>query len=391
MRRSPEAVEKKPLARRSDFFIFAGEPSGDERGAEIIKELLFCNPHLRVSGVGGPKMRCLKMECVLPMEAFSVMGFVDVFLSLPRLIFNFFFVKRSILKKNPATVLLIDYPGLNLRLARSLRRSRFQGKICHYVCPSVWAWGKGRIPLMAKNLDLLLTILPFEELLFAKTSLSVRYVGHPLVSKIPDRIKANEDKRLLGIFPGSRKKEIDRNLKKQLMAAKRLLTLDPHLQVALSVASERFLPNMQKSCQEIGIEPRFVPELQTYDLMDSCHLALATSGTVTLELALHGVPTVVTYGLSLLDLFIAKKLFRISLPFYCLVNILAEKEIFPELIGPYFTVAVLFEKAASLLKRSAERALCLEECLRMRELLTDKDAGKEACSALLNLTKKTEK
>jgi len=108
-------------------------------------------------------------------------------------------------------------------------------------------------------------------------------------------------------------------------------------------------------------------------------------------LARDGVPTVVTYGLSLLDLFIAKKLFRISLPFYCLVNILAEKEIFPELIGPYFTVAVLFEKAASLLKRSAERALCLKECLRMRELLTDKDAGKEACLALLNLTKKTEK
>ena len=232
-----------------DLFLFAGEPSGDLHGEEIIKALLEKDPSLKIIGVGGPKMRSRPFESILPMEEFQVMGFVDVFLALPKLIRQFHLVKRTILERKPNKVVLIDYPGFNLRLARSLRKSGFKGKICHYICPSVWAWGKKRIPLMVQNLDMLLSILPFEEKIFAHTPLLVRYVGNPLINHIeshtPSPLSELGDTKVLGIFPGSRTKEIERNLAQQLHCARRLLTLDPELKVALSVSHHRFCTRMQ--------------------------------------------------------------------------------------------------------------------------------------------------
>lgn len=372
-----------------DLFLFAGEPSGDLHGDELLKALLQNNPGLKIIGVGGPKMRNHPFEVILPMEAFQVMGFVDVFLSLPKLIRQFYFVKRTILERQPKKVVLIDYPGFNLRLARSLRTSGFKGKICHYICPSVWAWGKKRIPLMAEHLDLLLSILPFEAKIFAQTPLQVCYIGNPLVNHIeshePTPLPELGEGKVLGIFPGSRTKEIDRNLKMQLYCARRLLTLDPTLTVALSVSHPRFCSRMQQICSEAGISPHFIPHDYTYDLMHRCHLALATSGTVTLELALHGVPTVVTYGISTLDLIIAKHILRIILPYYCLVNIIANQEIFPELIGPNLKDDSLFEKASLFLTDRTRRNAALQACASIRELLSRKNASHEAAKAIASL------
>ena len=372
-----------------DIFLFAGEPSGDLHGEELLKALLEKDPTLKIIGVGGPKMRKLPFETILPMEAFQVMGFVDVFLALPKLIRQFHLVKQTLLQRNPKKVILIDYPGFNLRLARSLRKNGFKGKICHFICPSVWAWGKKRIPLMAQNLDMLLSILPFEKEIFARTTLPVHYVGNPLVDHIESHqqnaLPELGDAKVLGIFPGSRTKEIERNLKKQLLCARRLLTLDPKLKVALSISHPRFCSRMQQICLSVGIAPQFIPHDYAYDLMSRCHLALATSGTVTLELALHHVPTVVTYGISPLDLIIAKHILRIILPFYCLVNIIANKEVFPELIGPNLRPDALFEKAALFLSNPSARDTCTQACAAIEELLTHKNASKEAAEAILAL------
>ena len=374
---------------KPDLFLFAGEPSGDLHGEEILKALLEKDPSLKIIGVGGPKMRQFPFETILQMEEFQVMGFVDVFLSLPKLIRQFHLVKRTILERNPKKVVLIDYPGFNLRLARSLRKSGFKGKICHFICPSVWAWGKKRIPLMAQNLDMLLSILPFEKEIFAHTSLPVHYVGNPLVGHIeshpPSPLTELGNAQILGIFPGSRTQEIERNLKKQLHCARRLLTLDPKLKIALSVSHPKFCTRIQQICSEIGIAPQFIPHAYTYDLMSRCHLALATSGTVTLELALHHVPTVVTYGISSLDLIIAKHILHIILPFYCLVNIIANKEVFPELIGPNLTDNALFEKASLFLSNPSTRETCKKACADIQELLTHKNAAKEAAEEILAL------
>lgn len=225
-----------------DLFIFAGEQSGDLHGEKLLLALREKRPDLIVSGVGGPRMRAVGIDCILPMEEFQVMGFIDVFRSLPKLLRQFHFVARSILKLNPKAVVTIDYPGFNLRMARHLRKKGYKGKLIHFICPSVWAWGKKRIPLMANNLDLLLSILPFEKQLFKETLLQVVFVGHPLVERLKHypykELSLPREKKILALFPGSRRKEIERNLPLQIQVCKALMQEHPEIHVAISVAGE---------------------------------------------------------------------------------------------------------------------------------------------------------
>ena len=371
----------------SDLFVFAGEVSGDLHGEEVLRSLKELSPSLRVVGVGGPRMRSVGMECVMPMEEFQVMGFVDVFFALPKLMKKFYALSRTILEMQPKAVLFIDYPGFNLRLATHLRKKGFQGKICHYISPSVWAWGKKRIPLMAKTLDLLMTIFPFEAPLFSQTALDVQYVGHPLVSRIAhykyQDIFLPKEKRLISLFPGSRKKEILRNLSFQLQAAKTLKEKYPDLLFAISVSQEQFIPLIEQKAKELGIEsPLLVGSDKTYELMRASHAAIAKSGTVTLELALHQIPTVVTYAISPLDLLIARDLLRIRLSYYSLPNLILNEEVFPELFGPNFTLERLITSLEPLLSSEA-RERCLEKCKEVCQKLQTKEASQEV-AALLN-------
>jgi lipid-A-disaccharide synthase len=367
-----------------DLFIFAGEKSADIHGERLLLALKKKFPDLSVAGVGGPKMRAVGMQSILKMEDFQVMGFIDVFLSLPSLIRHFYTISRAIEQLNPKLVLTIDYPGFNLRLHRHLRKKGFKGKICHYICPSVWAWGKKRIPLMVQNLDLLLTILPFEKKLFENTSLPVAYVGNPLVEKIRSyaykSIDLSKGKPIVAIFPGSRKKEIQRNLKIQLQVCKTLNAFH----IAISLSDPRFAPLITSILQSQGISEdsiSIIPPEHTYELMRAAHFAIAKSGTVTLELALHRVPTVVVYGISALDLFIAKDLLQIRLPYYCLVNIIAGKEVFAELIGPHFTRDSLLAEVETVLK-PARYAACQKECDEVIALLGEKNTPIEATEQL---------
>ena len=374
-----------------DFFIVAGEASGDAQGAKLIEELLSRNPNLRIAAVAGPRMRALEIEAPFRMEDLQVMGFIDVFLALPKLIKQFKAIREKILELNPKAVLFIDYPGFNLRLQESLRKRGFQGKLIQFVCPSVWAWGKKRIPKMAKNLDLLLTLFPFEGKCFEKTALPVRFVGHPLAAAVaafePDpsfrkRGGFGEKDRILGLFPGSRKKEIERNLPLQIETAKRLAGQDPRLRIAVSCAS----PEREAEIRRLigGNIPLILPQ-DSYNLMRSSHFAIATSGTVTLELALHGTPTVVNYAIKPLDLFIAQKIFRIDLPFYCIVNILLSKPVFPELFGPFFNPDQLFFWAEKIGFDLETREACKKGCLEVRKSLEIKDSKRESAEALLSM------
>jgi lipid-A-disaccharide synthase len=371
-----------------DLFIFAGEPSGDLHGEALLESLFQENSHLRILGVGGPRMRKQNpFKCVLPMEEFQVMGFVDVFLALPKLIYHFYSLANLILKTKPEKVLFIDYPGFNLRLERHLRKKGFQGKIIHYICPSVWAHGKGRIALLEKNLDLLLTIFPFEKKLFSE-KFNVEYVGHPLVSRIEkdssEILPWAKDKTVISLFPGSRKKEILLNFPLQLKALKKILS--DKIIGAVSVSQEAYLPLLETCIEKENLQGliKLVPSSQTYSLMKSSYMAIAKSGTVTLELALHQVPTVVTYGIAPLDLFILQHVLKILIPFYCIVNIVAGKEVFKELIGPALTEKALLQEVENLLSLSyheQKKDLCLE----VLKLLGKKKASRESARFVLSL------
>lgn len=355
-----------------DIFISACEPSGDLHGSELIDMLLEDNPHLKISSIAGPKMRQKNTYCLFPMEKLAVMGFFDILYFLPKILLYFFRIRRFILKKKPKVCVFIDYPEFHLQLQKSLRKKGFKGKLIQYVCPSVWAWRKKRIQTMEKNLDHLLTIFPFEKRYFASTKLSVNYVGHPIIhSKTSKKIVKKDTQKSLfvGIFPGSRKKEIERNLPLQWQT---LSKFKENVEFAVSIANQDSEKVIDRIIKEQGCKVRKIYPKEISSFMNSIDLAVATSGTVTLELALYRVPTIVTFAVPLLDLLLIQKILKIDLPFYCIVNILSKRAVFPELFGPNFTRSKLLYYFEEYLHSEEKRKLCREECALIEKSLHKK-------------------
>ncbi len=337
----------------TDLFMVAGEVSGDRLGATILSDL----QGFDVVGIGGKEMRSHGLFPTTFMEELQVMGFIDVIKHLPRLIKIFRKTVRTILDLNPKVVVTIDYPGFNLRLAKALRKHGYTGKICHVVCPSVWAWGKKRIKTLAETTDLLLTLLPFEKPLFKETKLHVEYIGHPLASQTPYETSPEEN--LIALFPGSRSHEIERNLPYMMRLIPKL---GPHYKYVISLSQEKFRPLVEKLA---GTSIRLASPAEMN--RKKPFFAIAKCGTIVLELALKGIPTVVVYKISPIDIFLAKWVFRIKLPYYSLPNLILNRPLFPELIGPALTDNNLFEATQMLLK---EREPCHLECQKVRLALT---------------------
>ena len=365
------------------LFFFAGEKSGDLHGSHVIKALKDSDPTIKMTGVAGPKMRMQGCSGVLRMEDFEVMGFTDVLKSLPKLWKQFHLVKSHILDEKPDGVVLIDYPGFNLRLAKALRKEGYQGKLVQYVAPSVWAHGKERIQQMEQTLDLLLTIYPFEKAYFKESSLKVEYVGNPIGEYVSEYVYRPEwkqelgipaQKKLVAIFPGSRRHEVERNLKFQLAAVKKLKKNYPDLCIAVS--------SMHSNLVDSDGGLYLVPPDYTYELMrDSC-CALAKSGTVTLELALHQCPTVVSYHVSGLNRLYGKYVLKLNLPLYCIVNILGGQEVFPEFIEKKISPEGLNAKLLDLYQPGSAREACLAECKKIQNKLF---AYKPSCNAAFSI------
>lgn len=382
------------------YFLFAGEASGDLHGSHLMQSLRIHEKNISLCGVGGPRMRHEELECFLQMEAFQVMGFTDVLKSLPLLWKLFYQTRDQILKMQPDCVILIDYPGFNLRLAKALRKKGFKGKLVQYICPTVWAHGKKRIKTLVDCFDLLLTIFPFEAAYFSHTRLQVEYIGNPLVETIQSHIYQNDwmiqsglpsDQDYIALFPGSRLDEIQRHVPQQLQAAFHLKQRHPHLCFALACAQESLLENLHQLILQgplqlnrdlFIIHPRY-----RYELMKTCKTALAKSGTVSLELALHGVPTVVHYELSSLNYLIARYLLRLQLPHYCIVNILGKKRIFPEFMGRKLSPDDLKKELEILHFNSTERQQIKEACEELKEILGNQTSHQYAAKAIQELTR----
>lgn len=371
----------------TNLFVLAGEKSGDLHGAHVMRALSQEHPGITFYGVGGVHMRECGLHCLVKAEELAVMGFSDVISHLPTLFRHFKTVRSYILDTKPEALLLIDYPGFNLRLAQSLRRRGYGGKIIQFICPTVWAWGHKRIKIMADTLDMLLTIYPFESHLFSHTLLDVRYVGHPIQESLAqhsyegnwlDALGVSETCRsrpIVALFPGSRAGEIHRNLPALLEAAAELKKLQPEALFALSYSHDDLLPilmqTLTKSALLLERDLFLVPSRYTYELMRCSSAALAKSGTVTLELALHRCPTVVTYKLSTLNYLIARYLLRLNLPHYCIVNVLGEKRIFPEFISEDASPSKIAAAASLLIEEGAARENCIADCIAIKQLLTD--------------------
>lgn len=379
--------------RAAEIFIIAGEPSGDVHGKHLIEALL-SQGEFKIAGVGGPQMRSTPFEPVLPMEEFQVMGFSDVLLALPKLVKHFSHLVNVIMKSQPKAVVFIDYPGFNLRLAKALRKKGFKNKLIHYISPSVWAWGQSRIQHMAKTLDLLMTVYPFEPKYFQHTNLKTLYVGNPLITDIKAypyqsdwKVKNgfSGENKLAAIFPGSRTGEIARNFPVQMQAAALYKREDPSVMFGISCAQESFTQILKSIASQHGLKQHqdyeLIPQAFSYDLMQNASFALAKSGTVTLELALHGCPTLVTFQLNTLNYAIAKYLIRINLPHYCIANILLGEGLFPEVIGRRLKAKPLVNHLISLQQNERVEAIKAGS-LRLKKLLGDQKASMQAAEEI---------
>jgi lipid-A-disaccharide synthase len=353
------------------LFILAGEQSGDHLGEAVAKIL---NTKASLYGVGGSGMKEAGVSLLYDIDQLSVMGLTDVVKAFPRIYKRFVQARNWILNHNPTAVLLIDYAEFNLHMAKSLRKKGYKGKIIHYVCPSIWAWRKGRAKPMIKNLDLLLSILPFEESFFKDTPLRTVFCGHPLADQHwddkPERRVTSIPQ--IGLFPGSRISEIQKNLPIQIEALKSFGSSE----ALISLARPSLLPLIRK----------LAPHLEICDdknkLMTSIDGALATSGTVNLELALHKIPTVTLYKSSKLASFAMLKIFKTTLPFLCLPNIILNREIFPEFFYPEIDP----HEVAETLKKVIEKREVVEKgCANLRKQLSSLSPAEKAAEEILKI------
>jgi lipid-A-disaccharide synthase len=377
------------------MFIFAGEKSGDLHGSHLVNALRKQQTTFHIEGVAGPKMRNCGVRGLLKMEDFEVMGLTDVLMALPKLLRQFFAVRSHILQTNPEAVLLIDSPSFTLRLAKALRHKGYQGKIIQYISPSVWAWGNHRIQLMADSLNLLLTIYPFEDACFKNSHLNVAFVGNPLQEYIAnhqyndswkEKVHAPADAPLIALFPGSRLGEIMRNLPVMFDAAAAILLNHPGTACGISCGHSETASTVSGLLNKYPDELRksflLVPKEFSYELMRDSRAAIAKSGTVTLELALHRCPTTVLYALTRLNRIYAKHILKLNLPYYCIVNILAGKPIFPEFIEKAPSKDNLVKALEELYANGPRRLEVIQSCASIADSLGDADVSKKAANAI---------
>jgi lipid-A-disaccharide synthase len=317
--------------------IVAGEASGDLHGANLIRAARDVDPGLCFFGMGGAKMAAAGCDIRIDMRELAVMGLVEVATRLPAIRKAFKTIKALFSgNERPDLLVLIDYPGFNLRLAREAKRSGIP--ILYYICPKIWASRPGRKKQIVRDIDRLAAIFPFEVQLFSGEPIKVEYVGNPLLdeyhepaprSEVLQRHGLDPAGRVVGLFPGSRRSEIRYILPTILETAKQLLQRYSDIQFLMPLAPNLHRDELELAMQQYDLRVSLVQD-DIYDLSAACEVILSVSGTVTLQAALTGTPMAILYKASALTYAIGKRLVRI--PLVGLPNIVAGKEIVREFI-----------------------------------------------------------
>lgn len=319
-------------------FVLAGELSGDKHGALLIRELQRLAPGVEVSGLGGALMHEAAPGVENWAEEAAVIGVVEVLKKYGWFRRRFLETLRRIREERPDVLVLIDYPGFNLRMAEKVHALVPETKIAYFISPQVWAWHRGRIPKMARMLQLMMCIFPFEKPLFEEAGMPTIFVGHPLVDDIVStRREGVREKNLIGLFPGSRLREIERHFPVFLRTVDLLRHRRPEWRFEVAASHKSLESHMLQMAEEAGIPQETLSiRLGNYhDLMDRANAGLVASGTATLEAALHDMPYALVYKVAWGTFLLAKLLVKI--PHIGMVNILAGKEVVRELVQHDFS------------------------------------------------------
>jgi lipid-A-disaccharide synthase len=348
------------------YYIIAGEASGDLHGSNLVKEIKKLDASAHIRCWGGDKMQQQGGELVKHYRDLAFMGFAEVLMNLRTIFKNLAFCKEDILQYQPDVLILIDYPGFNLRIAKWAKEKGL--KVVYYISPQVWAWKENRVKQMKQCIDKMLVILPFEKDYYKnKWQWDVEYVGHPLVEEIENQKSKTitqpfSDKPIIALLPGSRKQEILKKLPVMLEVSKSF----PNYQFIVAKApgaDESFYNELIKDYPNVS----YVAD-QTYNLLLQSKAALVTSGTATLETALFGVPEVVCYKGSYLSYQIGKRL--VNVKYISLVNLIMDKLVVKELIQHDLTVVNLKSELTQLLTDEATIKRIKKDYEALKELLS---------------------
>jgi len=366
------------------YYLIAGEASGDLHASNLMKALKIRDPQAEFRFWGGYLMAAVGGTPVKHYKDISFMGFWEVFVHLKTILGLLRFCKEDILRYGPDALILVDYPGFNLRVAKFAKQHQIP--VFYYISPQIWAWKKGRIRTIKKNVDEMMVILPFEEAFYAKNGMKVHYVGHPLLDAVTHEVRESEEVRdfrsdnrldgreIIALLPGSRKQEITALLPQMLT----LVPLFPQYQFVVSTVSWQ-----PKSLYDQLMKDAPVTRIagSVYPLLANAKAAVVTSGTATLETALFGVPQVVCYAGSEVSYIIAKQLVK-GIHFISLPNLIADKQIVKELIQHDFDTRHLEEELRKITEDEQHVRQVKEDYQALCALLGDGSASEKAAEVI---------
>lgn len=366
------------------YYIIAGEASGDLHASNLVAEIKKKDKKAEFRGCGGDLMKAQGVDLLKHYRTMAFMGFVEVAVNLRKVLDNIAQCKKDIVEYQPDALILVDYPGFNLRIADFAHEKGF--KVLYYISPQVWAWKRRRVKKIKKSVDKMIVIFPFEEAFYKEYGVDVTYVGNPLLDELsksgmPNRsifLRRNslgEKREIIALLPGSRTQEVKRILPVMLKVVPHF----PDYQFVIGGVS-----SLDKSLYKkiIGNTDVFLIENQTYELLQNSSAAIVTSGTVTLETALFTVPEVVCYKATGFSYLLAKWMIKVK--YISLVNLVMDKEVVKELIQSDLTEKNIVTELERLLHDGKRQRQILEDYDELRDRLGNAGASEKAAEIVVN-------
>jgi lipid-A-disaccharide synthase len=367
------------------YYLIAGEASGDLHASNLVRELKTLDPAAEFRGWGGDLMQKQGVTLVRHYRDLAFMGFAEVVAHLPQILRNFRLCKQDIREFRPDVLILVDYPGFNLRMAKFAHRQGL--KVFYYISPQLWAWRPSRVKIIKRFVDRMFVILPFEKEFYRRYEYDVDFPGHPLLDAIGERNRMERNdflkkycllgKPIIAMFPGSRRMEIEQML--SVMAS--VIPAFPDFQFVLAAAPSIHRDLYGDIMKENGRDVCIVSDA-SYDLLQHAEAAMVTSGTATLETALFGVPQIVCYRGNPVSYLIAKQLVKVK--YISLVNLVCEREVVPELIQGDFNTENLQQKLRVIIGPSTLRESILAGYVELRTRLGGPGASRRTGTMMVH-------
>ncbi|MBW2636356.1 MAG: lipid-A-disaccharide synthase [Deltaproteobacteria bacterium] len=366
----PEREKRNKKSKK--IMIIAGEASGDLHGSNLVKALLSKDSSLKFYGIGGEKLKSAGVDIIADSSDMAVVGLTEVVSKLGFILKVRHRLKKSIREEHPDLLILIDYPDFNISLAKVAKKSNV--KVFYYISPQVWAWRKRRVNDLARCVDRMAVILPFEKEVYDRVPLDVGFVGHPLLDTVKRTRSRSEtlselgletDGKIVAILPGSRENEVTRLLPEMLGAAEILKERIPSVQFVLPLAGTLPIEMITTIAENYSVDIKIVRNNDCYDAVGESDMAIVASGTATLEVALLEIPMIIVYKVSPFTYYVGKTF--IDVEHIGLVNIIAGKRVVPELIQGDATARAIAEETEKILSDRALRDRITKDLRNVRQ------------------------